>query len=101
MSSIAQHDQAVSADRVKERHRRMWALGDYPAVASEVSGRSGPSLSRPATSSPGTSVLDVAAGNGNASIPAALCGARGVATRPDPRAARGRAPSARTARAPT
>lgn len=72
---------ATDADRaLKARHRAMWALGDYPAVASEVVNGLGPALVDALRVGPGERVLDVAAGSGNASLPAALAGARVVAS---------------------
>jgi len=64
---------------LKDRHRRMWALGDYTSVAREVVPALGAVLIAEAGIGPGDYVLDVAAGTGNASIPAALAGARVVA----------------------
>ena len=72
---------AVEADRaLKARHRAMWALGDYPAVAAEVIPELGPVLGEALGIQPGERVVDVAAGAGNAAIPAALAGATVVAT---------------------
>jgi ubiquinone/menaquinone biosynthesis C-methylase UbiE len=72
---------AVEADRaLKTRLRTMWALGDYPAVASEVVAGLGPALVEAVGVRPGERVLDVAAGSGNASLPAALAGADVVAS---------------------
>lgn len=72
---------AVEADRaLKARHRGMWALGDYPAVAAEVIPALGPALVEALAIQPGERVVDVAAGSGNAAIPAALAGATVVAT---------------------
>lgn len=69
------------ADRaLKEKHRGMWALGDYPSVASEVIPELGPALVAACGISAGDRVLDVAAGSGNAAIPAALAGADVVAS---------------------
>lgn len=65
---------------LKMRHRRMWSLGDYPSVASEVVGELGEILVQASGVAPGQRVLDVAAGSGNASIPAARAGADVVAT---------------------
>ncbi len=71
----------VEADRaLKAKHRAMWALGDYPAVATEVVSSLGPVLVDACGVRSGDRVLDVAAGSGNASIPAAVAGAQVVAT---------------------
>ena len=72
---------AAEADRVlKSAHRAMWALGDYPAVASEVIPGLGADLVQACDVRRGMRVLDVAAGPGNAAIPAALTGASVVAS---------------------
>ena len=74
-------DDATEADRaLKARHRAMWALGDYPAVASEVIPTLGAVLVEACGVRHGDRVLDVAAGSGNAAIPAALAGAHVVAS---------------------
>ena len=71
----------VDADRaLKGRHRAMWALGDYSAVAAEIIPSLGPILVEATGVRPGDRVLDVAAGAGNAAIPAALAGGRVVAS---------------------
>jgi ubiquinone/menaquinone biosynthesis C-methylase UbiE len=71
----------VAADReLKTRHRAMWALGDYPAVAAQIIPSLGPVLVEAAGIQPGQRVLDVAAGSGNVAIPAALAGADVVAS---------------------
>lgn len=67
-------------DTVKDAHRAMWALGDYPAVASEVIPELGAVLVQVAGVTAGERVLDVAAGAGNAAIAAALAGADVVAS---------------------
>jgi len=73
-------DQAADADRaLKARHRSMWALGDYPTVAAEIIPDLGAVLVNACPIREGVRVLDVAAGAGNAAIPAALAGARVVA----------------------
>ena len=70
-----------TADRqLKARHRAMWASGDYPAVAAELIPELGPALVAACGVGAGQRVLDVAAGTGNAAIPAAATGARVVAT---------------------
>jgi ubiquinone/menaquinone biosynthesis C-methylase UbiE len=72
---------AVTQDRaLKARHRAMWALGDYPTVASEVIPELGPVLVTATGVRRGDRVLDVAAGSGNAAVPAALTGAAVVAS---------------------
>ncbi|MEV0128891.1 class I SAM-dependent methyltransferase [Dactylosporangium sp. NPDC050688] len=71
----------MTADQaLKSKHRAMWALGDYAAVAAEVIPSLGPALVEAVGAGPGTRVLDVAAGSGNAAIPAAEAGADVVAT---------------------
>src|SRR5690606_32855632 len=71
----------AAADRaLKDKHRAMWAQGDYPSVAAEMIPGLGEILVRAAGVSPGDRVLDVAAGTGNAAIPAALAGAEVVAS---------------------
>ncbi|MGH8828500.1 MAG: class I SAM-dependent methyltransferase [Jiangellaceae bacterium] len=65
---------------LKERHRTMWALGDYPAVAREVIADLGEVLVDACDIQTGYRVLDVGAGSGNAAIPAALRGAAVVAS---------------------
>lgn len=71
----------TDADReLKSRHRTMWGLGDYPAVAHEVIADLGRVLVDACALGPGDRVLDVAAGSGNASIPAARAGAEVVAS---------------------
>ncbi|MCV7434426.1 class I SAM-dependent methyltransferase [Mycolicibacterium bacteremicum] len=68
--------QSVDADRVlKAKHRALWASGDYVAVATELIPTLGPELVRACGVSAGDRVLDVAAGAGNAAIPAAAAGA--------------------------
>ncbi len=67
----------ATADRaLKARHRAVWALGDYPAVAADVIPELGPVLVAASGVRAGDRVLDVAAGSGNAAVPAALSGAR-------------------------
>ena len=77
MTTVEQLD----ADRaLKDRHRAMWALGDYASVADEIVGDLGPVLVASAGVRSGQRVLDVAAGSGNASLPAARTGAVVVAS---------------------
>ncbi|MDO9379983.1 MAG: class I SAM-dependent methyltransferase [Nocardioidaceae bacterium] len=65
---------------LKSRHATMWALGDYPTLAAEVIADLGPTLVEACGITLGDRVLDVAAGSGNAAIPAALAGADVTAT---------------------
>jgi SAM-dependent methyltransferase len=70
----------AESDRVlKAKHRAMWALGDYPAVATEIIPDLGAVLVEACGVGVGDRVLDVAAGSGNAAIPAARAGASVVA----------------------
>lgn len=78
MSTTEQHIEAThdDADReLKAKHRALWASGDYPAVATELIAELGPELVRACGVKSGDRVLDVAAGSGNAAIPAAVAGA--------------------------
>ena len=74
-------DPAAEADRaLKAKHRAVWALGDYAAVARETIPSLGPILVNAAGIGPGQRVLDIGAGAGNAAIPAAQAGATVVAS---------------------
>ncbi len=69
------------ADRaLKDKHRAIWALGDYPALAADLIPGLGQILADACEIRAGDRVLDVAAGSGNAAIPAARAGARVVAS---------------------
>lgn len=70
---------AESDGALKTKHRAMWALGDYPKVADEIIPDLGRSLIEACGVKQGDRVLDVAAGSGNAAIPAASIGAHVVA----------------------
>ena len=74
------NDQTEADRALKAKHRAMWALGDYPAVARDIVGDLGPVLVQASGVGPGERVLDVAAGSGNASIPAAAAGASVIAS---------------------
>ena len=65
---------------LKAKHRAVWAFGDYPAVATDLVSSLGPILVQACQVRPGDRVLDVAAGSGNAAIPAAEAGASVVAS---------------------
>jgi SAM-dependent methyltransferase len=67
-------------NELKTRHRAMWAAGDYPAVVTDLVGGLGPVLVAACRIGAGDRVLDVAAGDGNAAIPAAEAGARVTAS---------------------
>ena len=61
---------------LKRRHRAMWASGDYDQMVGQRSCcRSGRGSWTRGPIAAGTRVLDVAAGTGNASVPAAARGA--------------------------
>ena len=68
-------EQAVAA-----KHRAMWASGDYAKLAAELVSPLGPVLVAATGIAKGDHVLDVAAGTGNASIPAAETGASVIAS---------------------
>ena len=80
MTTNTQATEAAADAALKARHAAMWALGDYPAVAREVIPELGRVLVDACRIGPGQDVLDVAAGSGNASIPAARAGARVTAS---------------------
>ena len=65
---------------LKARHRAMWASGDYPSMVETFLLPLGPRLVEACGIGPGMTVLDVAAGTGNAAIPAAERGAEVTAS---------------------
>jgi SAM-dependent methyltransferase len=65
---------------LKARHRAMWASGDYPSMVETFLLPLGPRLVAACGIGDWSRVLDVAAGTGNASIPAAERGATVVAS---------------------
>ncbi|MGV7699225.1 class I SAM-dependent methyltransferase [Mycobacterium kansasii] len=74
-------DTPISEDAtLAATHRAMWALGDYALMAEQVMAPLGPILVAAAGIGPGVRVLDVAAGSGNISLPAAKAGATVVST---------------------
>src|SRR4051812_22965258 len=76
-----QVDTAVTADsELKAKHRAMWASGDYPSMVETFLLPLGPRLADACRIGAGVSVLDVAAGTGNASLPAARNGAHVTAS---------------------
>ena len=80
MSDTAVSTQTDADRALKQKHRAMWASGDYPTLASDLIWELGPRVVAAADVRPGERVLDVAAGSGNAAIPAALRGAMVVAS---------------------
>lgn len=71
---------AVDDSQVAAKHRAMWASGDYAKLAADLVSPLGPVLVQATGIAPGDRVLDVAAGTGNAAIPAAETGASVVAS---------------------
>ena len=67
--------QAIPDFELKARHRAIWASGDYASMVETFLLPLGPRLVEACGIGPGMRVLDVAAGTGNASIPAAQRGA--------------------------
>jgi ubiquinone/menaquinone biosynthesis C-methylase UbiE len=70
----------VDQSQIAAKHRAMWASGDYPKLAAELVAPLGPVLVEAAGVGSGDRVLDVAAGTGNAAIPAAQTGASVIAS---------------------
>jgi ubiquinone/menaquinone biosynthesis C-methylase UbiE len=73
-------DEVAADHALKAKHRAMWALGDYPTVVADLIPELGARLVEVSGVRRGDRVLDVAAGSGNAAIPAALAGASVVAS---------------------
>lgn len=73
-------DQTTADRDLKAKQRGMWALGDYHSVATELIADLGAVLVEATGIASGDRVLDVAAGCGNASLPAARTGAEVVAS---------------------
>lgn len=65
---------------LKARHRAVWASGDYPTMVEQWLHPLGPRLVEACGIAPGMKVLDVAAGTGNAALPAAERGAHVTAS---------------------
>jgi SAM-dependent methyltransferase len=70
----------VPDSELKARHRSMWASGDYAAMVETFLLPLGPRLVEACGIAEGMKVLDVAAGTGNASLPAAERGAKVTAS---------------------
>jgi SAM-dependent methyltransferase len=73
-------DSTALNPELKQKHRKMWASGDYPAMVETFLLPLGPRLVEAAGIGEGNRVLDVASGTGNAAIPAAKTGADVVAS---------------------
>lgn len=71
---------AITDRELEAKHRALWALGDYAAIAANIVRPLGPILVEAGGVGPGDRVLDVAAGTGNAAIAAAATGARVTAS---------------------
>ncbi|GBE66041.1 hypothetical protein MFM001_25030 [Mycobacterium sp. MFM001] len=71
---------AGTPEALATTHRSMWAMGDYALMAEQVMAPLGPVLVDFAGIVAGDRVLDVAAGSGNISIPAAMRGATVVSS---------------------
>jgi SAM-dependent methyltransferase len=80
MSNPTTTTTTVDVQAVAAKHRAMWASGDYAKLAAELVAPLGPVLVEATGVGPGDRVLDVAAGTGNAAIPAAQTGASVVAS---------------------
>jgi SAM-dependent methyltransferase len=80
MSPRSTLDAGPADVELKARHRRMWASGDYPSMVETFLTPLGPRLVEAAGIQAGQRVLDVAAGTGNASLPAAEAGAEVTAS---------------------
>ena len=65
---------------LKAKHRTMWASGDYPSMVETFLLPVGERLAAACDIQPGARLLDVAAGTGNASLPAARLGAKVTAS---------------------
>jgi SAM-dependent methyltransferase len=75
-TTSAAHDDGA----LKARHRAMWASGDYASMVETFLLPLGPRLVEACDIGTGMRVLDVAAGTGNASLPAAERGAQVTAS---------------------
>src|SRR5688572_4055292 len=64
------HQITKPRSELKAKHAAMWASGDYPSMVETFLLPLGPRLVGACALGPGVSVLDVAAGTGNASLPA-------------------------------
>src|SRR3954464_9404367 len=65
----------ASITELKQRARKTWAAGNFDEIAKRVL-EVGQRVAASAAIEPGMTVLDIACGTGNATIPAALAGGR-------------------------
>ena len=70
----------IADSELKARHRAMWGSGNYPFMVDTFLLPVGERLAEACGLGPGVRVLDVAAGTGNASLPAARRGAEVTAS---------------------
>ena len=80
MTTQPRHDAGPEDAELKDRHRKMWASGDYPSMVETWLLPLGPRLVEACGIGAGMRVLDIAAGTGNAAIPAAQRGANVTAS---------------------
>lgn len=80
MTEVIDQSADAADQELKQKHAAMWASGHYETVASELIAGFGPTLVEATGIREGDLVLDVAAGSGNVSIPAARTGARVIAS---------------------
>ena len=83
--TLASGSASVADQELKQKHKAMWASGDYPVMVETFLLPLGPRLVEACGIGPGMRVLDVAAGTGNAALPAAAAGAEVVASDLTPR----------------
>jgi SAM-dependent methyltransferase len=83
--SVAPGPASVADQELKQKHKAMWATGDYPVMVETFLLPLGPRLVEACGIGPGMRVLDVAAGTGNAALRAAAAGADVVASDLTPR----------------
>ena len=78
--TVDQGPASVADHELKQKHKAMWASGDYPVMVETFLLPLGPRLVEACGIGPGMRVLDVAAGTGNAALRAAAAGADVVAS---------------------
>jgi 2-polyprenyl-3-methyl-5-hydroxy-6-metoxy-1,4-benzoquinol methylase len=83
--NVAPGPASVADQELKQKHKAMWATGDYPVMVETFLLPLGPRLVEACGIGPGMRVLDVAAGTGNAALRAAAAGADVVASDLTPR----------------